>query len=238
MRIAARTRVTVARFSSVEFCPGPHDARHARGTAAVARESGSAQFWHHLQVGAGLRGRAMNPRRVTRAPPGPPASRGYDTSMLLCPALDALAGTLDLGSLLSEAAHRYGPYDLVAHWTQGEFHHDVVLRLPEAALRELPGRLLVVATNCNGGVKEVLSFAHVPDRWALWHSRCPDVADFSGDLAPILARSITPHWFDPCELLRPDARSELRAELRQRQRGGGWEPRGDGEGGCGRRREG
>ena len=153
-------------------------------------------------------------------------------------ASDVLARTLDLGSLIGEIARRYGAYDLVAHWTQGEFHHDVVLRIPEAALQELPGRVLVVATNCNGGVKEVLCFAEVPDRWALWHHRCPNVADFSGELAPILARSVTEHWFDPCELLRPDARSELRPEYRQRQQGGGWEHLASEAPECARRREG
>jgi hypothetical protein len=30
------------------------------------------------------------------------------------------------------------------------------------------------------------------------------------------------HWFDPCELLSHDARSELRPEFRRRQEGGGW----------------
>jgi hypothetical protein len=134
-----------------------------------------------------------------------------------------LARTRELGVLLSAVSERYATYDLLAHWTQGEFHHDVVVQLPEAALRDLPGRVLVVATNCNGGVKEVLCFAEVPDRWALWHHRCPDVADFSGDLAPILARATTEHWFDPCELLRPDARSELLPQHRRMQRGGGWE---------------
>ena len=152
--------------------------------------------------------------------------------------ITALAQTLDLGSLLAEVNQRYGAYDLLAHWTQGEFHHDVVVRVPEVALEELPGRVLVVATNCNGGVKEVLCFAEVPDRWALWHHRCRNVADFSGELAPILARSVTEHWFDPCELLRPDARSELRPEYRRQQLGGGWEKaEGDGAA-CGRRRQG
>ncbi len=37
-----------------------------------------------------------------------------------------------------------------------------------------------------------------------------------------MARVRTPHWFDPCELLTPDTRSELRPEFRRRQRGGGW----------------
>ena len=36
---------------------------------------------------------------------------------------------------------------------------------------------------------------------------------------PILASSRTRHWFDPCDLLKPDARSEYRAELRERQAG-------------------
>jgi hypothetical protein len=134
-----------------------------------------------------------------------------------------LARHLVLGALLDDLIARFGGYELIAHWTQGEFHHDVLLRLPEAAARELPGRLLVVSTNCNGGIKEVLSFAEVPDRSALWHHRCPDVREFRGELAPILARAVTEHWFDPCELLVADARSELRPEYRRRQEGGGWE---------------
>ncbi len=81
---------------------------------------------------------------------------------------------------------------------------------------------LVVATNCNGGVKEVLAFSEVPDRQALWHHRRPDLPDFDGELGPILARAVTEHWFDPCELLGADARSEIRPEHRQRQEGGGW----------------
>jgi hypothetical protein len=139
--------------------------------------------------------------------------------------VDQLAGCLVLGALLEELGRRFGGYELAAHWTQGEFHHDVVVRLPESAATVLPGRVLVVATNCNGGIKEVLCFAMVPDRAALWHRRCPAVAEFSGELAPILARAVTEHWFDPCELLAANARSELRPEHRQRQPGGGWEQR-------------
>ena len=134
-----------------------------------------------------------------------------------------LAECLLLGALLEELTKEYGGYELVAHWTQGEFHHDLVLRLPETARRELPGPVLVVATNCNGGIKEVLSFADVPDRLALWHHRCPAVGEFRGQLGPILARAVTEHWFDPCELLTSTARSELRPEYRRRQEGGGWE---------------
>ena len=82
----------------------------------------------------------------------------------------------------------------------------------------------MVATNCNGGVKEVLCFDTVPDRWALWHRRCPDNEDFSGELGEVLAQLRTHHWFDPCELLKPDARSEYRPQHRKRARRGGWEP--------------
>jgi hypothetical protein len=177
--------------------------------------------------------------------------------------VDRLARCLVLGVLLDELTTHFGGYDLVAHWTQGEFHHDVVLRVPDPPVAvatmptdipiaatlpgiphafpgtsppfpgtsppfpgtspPLPGPILVVATNCNGGVKEVLCFRDVPDRRALWHHRCPAIDAFDGELAPILARATTEHWFDPCELLAPDARSELLPEHRRRQEGGGWE---------------
>lgn len=139
--------------------------------------------------------------------------------------LQQLADTLVLGTLLEELRVRYGRYELVDHWTQGEFHHDVIVRVHD--------RIFVVATNCNGGVKEVLAFERVPDRSALWHWRCPHVADFSGELPPLLGRTVTPHWFDPCDLLRADARSELRAEHRERQHGGGWQMVEASNGACG-----
>jgi len=130
--------------------------------------------------------------------------------------VQGLADTMMLGALLDDVKGRWKGYELLGHWQQGEFHHDVVLRLPD-------GHVLVIATNCNGGVKEVLAFAEIPDRWALWHARCPHVTDFAGELPPIVARAITQHWFDPCALLVPDARSELREEFRERQLGGGWQ---------------
>ncbi len=136
-------------------------------------------------------------------------------------ALDALAGTLVLGALLDEVRTRWGAFEILDHWTQGEFHHDLVLRVVKAA-DDLPGRVLVVATNCNGGVKEVLAFAEPPTRAALWAMRCPGNPEFPGSPAEPLARSTTLHWFDPCELLSPDARSELLPEHRVRQDGGGW----------------
>lgn len=126
-----------------------------------------------------------------------------------------------LGTLLERVRRRWGGYELVDHWQQGEFHHDTIVRVA-GSKGELPGSVLVVATNCNGGVKEVLCFPDVPERLALWHARCPQNPEFSGVLPELLALAMTPHWFDPCELLLPNARSELREEFRERQCGGGW----------------
>ena len=132
--------------------------------------------------------------------------------------VEALARTLGLGALLAQL-ERDGGYELVDHWQQGEFHHDVVVRAGDL--------VLVVATNCNGGVKEVLAFRAVPDRWALWHARCPDNAEIASRataaLPAALASARTQHWFDPCELLVDDARSELKPSCRRRAVGGGWE---------------
>lgn len=132
-----------------------------------------------------------------------------------------LADQLTLGSLLDEVRRIVGGYEVLDHWQQGEFHHDTLLRV-DATRSGLPGNILVIATNCNGGVKEVLCFGERPDRYALWHHRCPDNPEFSGRLPKVLASSRTRHWFDPCELLSPHARSEYRAEFRERQHGGGW----------------
>lgn len=129
-----------------------------------------------------------------------------------------LAQSLVLGELLLRVRARFGSYELVDHWQQGEFHHDVVIRVHA----DRDERVLVVATNCNGGVKEVLSFAAVPDRLALWHARCPENPEFAGQLPSLLGRAATEHWFDPCELLTPNARSEYQAAFRVRQCGGGW----------------
>lgn len=138
------------------------------------------------------------------------------------PSLQILANTLTLGALLPKLAELHRGYDLLAHWQQGEFHHDLVLRVKLRG--DLPGDVLVVGTNCNGGVKEVLCFERVPDRYGLWHMRCPHNPEFSGELVPVLASARTLHWFDPGELLQDQARSELKPECRRRQRGGGFEP--------------
>lgn len=132
-----------------------------------------------------------------------------------------LAATLMLGDLLGELVRRWGAYEFVEHWQQGEFHHDTIVRVPNAR-DDLPGIYLVVATNCNGGVKEVLCLDAMPNRGGLWRARCPGNGEFQGDMPLILARSLTDHWFDPCVLLELDARSEYRADCRVRQPGGGW----------------
>jgi len=136
--------------------------------------------------------------------------------------LDRLANTLGLGSLL-QTLRNDGGYRLIDHWQQGEFHHDLVLEV-DAAKAGVPGGILVVATNCNGGVKEVLCFGEVPARGALWSSRCPDVEEFVGVLPALLGQARTTHWFNPCELVADDARSELKPSCRRRAPGGGWQP--------------
>ncbi|MCB1607653.1 MAG: hypothetical protein KDI71_11815 [Xanthomonadales bacterium] len=133
--------------------------------------------------------------------------------------LQDLANTLSLKGVLDglRAYH----WEHVSEWQQGEFHHDVVIRLREPP-PELPGDVLVVSTNCNGGVKEISCLAEVPERWGLWHHRCPDNPEFAGAAPSILQSVRTVHWFDPCALLKPGTRSEYRPEFRRRQRGGGY----------------
>ncbi len=138
-------------------------------------------------------------------------------------ALAHLTRSLVLGDLLAELIRRFGGFELLEHWTQGEFHHDVVLRLPAGALAKTP-RVLVVATNCNGGVKELLAFDDVPSRRALWDYR---VGTSSAAAIRLRDSARTLHWFDPRELLGENARSEIKREFRQRQEGGGWQLRPD-----------
>jgi hypothetical protein len=135
----------------------------------------------------------------------------------------ALERCLDLGSVLERLREAHGGYALVAHHQQGEFHHDVIVRVKDPGA--LPAPVLVVATNCNGGVKELLALDDAPSASALWHWRCPETPELDGALPTLRAQARTCHWFDPCELLREDARSELKDEWRERQPGGGWRMR-------------
>ncbi len=137
-------------------------------------------------------------------------------------AVKNLAEQLSLSALLDVIRDEYLGYELLAHWQQGEFHHDVVVKVNWRG--DLPGDHLVIATNCNGGVKEVLCISGLPDRYGLWKRRCPDNTAFEGVAPDILDAARTVHWFDPCELLTPDARSELKVGCRRPAVGGGWEP--------------
>ncbi len=143
--------------------------------------------------------------------------------------IDQLAAHLGLGALLKAIADSLGRYEVLEHWTQGEFHHDLVLRV-QCNHPKLPGSVLVIATDCNGGVKELLCFDEVPQQSALWHQRCPENPEFAGQLPPLLDCRRTIHWFNPCVLLEPEAFSEYKPEFRERQQGGGWQPRQCGRG--------
>jgi hypothetical protein len=133
--------------------------------------------------------------------------------------LQSLADTLSLKGVL-DGLKPFG-WEHIDHWAQGEFHHDVVVRVRQLP-PELPGPVLVVSTNCNGGVKEVLCLSDVPDRWGLWHYRCPENPEFEGPAPDVRAAARTYHWFNPCDLLREGTRSEFLPEFRKRQRGGGF----------------
>lgn len=135
--------------------------------------------------------------------------------------LEELAERLVLGDVLGALDEECGGFDMIAHWTQGEFHHDLVVR-PNT--HEFAGDVLIIATNCNGGVKEIVCLDDVPDRSALWHWRCPELPQFEGTLDDIRGVARTIHWFEPARLLADDARSELKPEHRKRQKGGGWIP--------------
>jgi hypothetical protein len=164
--------------------------------------------------------------RVTLAPLcGRRAESVLETPALHMETLAPLATFAALGELLSDVIRRYGGVELVEVWSQGEFHHDVVLRVPARVPPQagaLPIGILVVATNCNGGVKELLAFDAIPVRAQLWKYRAGETTAAAIGLR-CSVRGL--HWFDPCELLGESARSELRPEYRERQEGGGWKLR-------------
>jgi len=134
--------------------------------------------------------------------------------------LSNLGASATLDSALHLLRSLCGGYSLLEHYQQGEFHHDLVFRLAESG--PFPAPVLVISTNCNGGVKEWVAVSDVPSLDDLWHWRCPDNAEFAGTGLDVRAHVRTPLWFEPCELLADDARSELRPEHRERERGGGW----------------
>lgn len=120
-----------------------------------------------------------------------------------------------LANALQLVEESWGEYVIDEHWTQGEFHHDVVISITD--------QFLIISTNCNGGVKDVLLLNEKPSQEQLWHWRCPGNPEFSGEPMHIVEHIKTEAWHDPCGVLAPDARSELKPEFRKRQKGGGWE---------------
>ncbi len=133
--------------------------------------------------------------------------------------LEMLASSMVLGECLSNLHMNFGGFELVDHWTQGEFHHDLVIRTSST---ELPP-VMVISTNCNGGIKDILGMPAVPDRGGLWRWRCPDNPDFVGPEPQVEVQVTTVHYFEPCEILADDTRSELKPSCRVRQPGGGWQ---------------
>lgn len=63
----------------------------------------------------------------------------------------SLATSLGLGALLDRVDRSCGRHRMLEHWQQGEFHHDLVLVVPEPP-PTIPGSVLVVATNSMDGV--------------------------------------------------------------------------------------
>ena len=129
--------------------------------------------------------------------------------------LDQFKEACSLSGAMTIVEGQWANYKVCGHWTQGEFHHDVVI--------DIDSHCLIISTNCNGGVKEVLLLEEMPSQEQLWHWRCPENPDFSGKPLKLVAQVKTEAWHDPCEVLVPDARSELKPEFRRRQKGGGWE---------------
>lgn len=115
--------------------------------------------------------------------------------------LNSLAGELLLGHLLQRLRDEFGTYELLDHWTVGEYHHDILIRIDQDGA-QLPGNVMVVSTNCNGGLKALMCFAEPPSRDALWRLRCGEPKP--SDEEP-LATARTLHWFDPTALIEESA---------------------------------
>ena len=87
----------------------------------------------------------------------------------------------------------------------------------------VPAPKLVVATNCNAGIKEVLWFGDAPERWALWGWRSPDNAELEGKLPRLAISWRKENCFNPCERLVDDSRCEFKPGCRKRWCGEGSE---------------
>ena len=83
---------------------------------------------------------------------------------------------------------------------QGEFHQDLVLSVKE--LHGLPGPFSWSPPTAMPASRKPLCLDQVPTEGALWHSRCPDIVEFTGQMPTVLAVARTRHWFDPTSLAR------------------------------------
>lgn len=132
--------------------------------------------------------------------------------------LTALEKSGDLSTAFRDL-ESFGGYEHLDHWQQGEFHHDHLLKVASTDSKEC---YVVIATNCNGAIKEILFFHELPKRWEIWGYRVPENTEFEKPTFEIISHIKTGIWFDPRRLLTDDTRSELLPEHRRRQRGGGW----------------
>lgn len=116
--------------------------------------------------------------------------------------LQELADQLVLGDVLNVLDRDHGGFELIAHRPKGEYHQDLVVRVNTGVFG---GEILVIGTNCNGGVKELIALSSVPDHSALWRWRCPTAPQFQGTLDDIRGVARTIHWSDPAQLLEETA---------------------------------
>ncbi len=120
--------------------------------------------------------------------------------------IDSLAQELLLGHLLQRLQDEFSDFELLAHWTKGEYHHDIVVKLGDQ--KSLPGPVLVVSANCNGGIKELLCFDTAPSEEELWTLRDENLA--TDELPAVLAAAKTIHWVDPIGLVRRPTMADMR----------------------------
>ncbi|MCP4498745.1 MAG: hypothetical protein GY822_02115 [Deltaproteobacteria bacterium] len=153
------------------------------------------------------------------------SSLHIDTELPFHPMLAEVAAGGLPGLALDQLLKTCGTYELLEQWKQGGFYHDVVIRAYFPIGQLALSSLVIISTNCNGGVKEVLAFADLPDRYALWNARCPENDDFEGDLPHLENPDLA--LFRPMPTITADTRSEIKLEFRVRMRGGGWQMKKD-----------
>ena len=127
-----------------------------------------------------------------------------------------------LQALLEHLQLRHGGFRLLRCWSQGELHHDLVLRLAHPG--GLPGSILVVAVHSTGSVKEMICFASPPERNALWQHRCRNLDSRRSLLPPMLARTRHAHWAEHDNLLASRMQAAHRSPHKRGQEPAGGRP--------------